>query len=80
MDFLGSWVQIPPSTTIITFFSDFPHVELGKKILSPVSPGNETAFGYIIDRPARISGRPAIPSFQGGSVLLEVGLGKLYIG
>ena len=45
-------------------FSDFPHVELEK--CSPRYPQeNETAW-ILIDRSARISGRPAIPPFQGG--------------
>ena len=37
------------------------------KILSLVSPGNETA--WILTEVRRISGRPAIPPFQGGRVL-----------
>ena len=32
-----------------------------------------------IDRSARISGRPDIPSFQGGRVLIRLRLGKLLV-
>ena len=48
-------------------FSDFPHVELEKYSPWNIYPGNEN--GLDVDRSARISGRPAIPPFQGGRVL-----------
>ena len=65
MVFLGSWVRSPPSTIIINF-SDLPHVELEK--YSPWYPREWN--GLDIKRSAHISGRPAIPPFQGGRVSL----------
>ena len=35
-------------------------------------------LGYI-DRPARISGPPAIPPFQGGREFISLSLGKLLV-
>ena len=60
----GSWVRSPPSTIIN--FSDLPHVELEK--YSPWYPQEMKRLGGI-DRSAGMSGRPAIPPFQGGRVL-----------
>ena len=61
------WVVGSNSTsTIIKLFQAFSHVEL-EKYSPPVYPGNETA--WMIDRSARISGRPAISPFQGGRML-----------
>ena len=56
-------------------FQIFPMSNL-KNTLPAVYPGNETA--WVIDRSARISGRPAVPPFQGGSVI-RLSLGKLLV-
>ena len=48
-----------------------------KNTLPGVYPGNETA--WIIDRSAHISGRPAIPPFQGGESVIRLSLGKLLV-
>ena len=59
----------------LVYLGDFPHVELEK--YSPlVYLGNQTA--WIIDRSARISGRPGIPPFQGPrESAIRLSLGKL---
>ena len=62
--FFGSWVQIPRPP--YKLFRTFRMSNLKNTLL--VYPGNETS--WIIDRSAGISGRPAIPPFQGGRVLL----------
>ena len=54
-----------PTSTIINVFRLFPWRT--RKILSPVYPGDETA--WMIDRSARISGRPGIPPVQERRVL-----------
>ena len=36
-------------------------------------------MAWIVDRSARISGRPAIPPFQGGRVFMRLSLGKLLV-
>ena len=60
----GSWVRIPPST-IIYFFQTFPMSNL--KWYPPRYPQEMNRLD--IDTSVRISGRPAIPPFQGGRVL-----------
>ena len=73
----GSWVRSPPSTIIN--FSDFPPACRTWKTLSLVSPGNETAWFWVNDRSARVSGRPAIPPFQGGRSVIRLSWGKLLV-
>ena len=63
---MGFWVVGSiPTSTIINFFR-FSHGELEK--YSPRYSQEMKRLGYI-DRSARISGRPAIPPFQGGEML-----------
>ena len=70
----GSWVQIPPST-IINLFQIFPMSNL--TILSPVSPGNETAW-ILTCPPVYPSALLLYPGFrEGGGSVTRIRLGKL---